>query len=330
MLFATGRRALAGLFATHPPIEQRLKALQPYRKDIKTEPSPITGSTTTPGAVAGLAPAPSAPIAASRLTDTVGEPGDLQLEFAEALPAALPRQVWEAAHRPDGATPLLMAQLLDADPKVRSHQLSLIEVRFGAPAARAAESLLPGLGRIDDDGRLALMDAVFPAIRNLRPSQQAYLIDTLERLAEVDGRWAPFETALVELVRSRTMDLSPRRRPRRAPDQAASAAVELIARMARAGHRNPDEANAAFRDGLKAAGLAVEAGQAVSETPASGALSRQLQILDALPPEEKRRLISGLAAAAASDGHLAGRELSLLRAACGALHCPLPPLPGRA
>jgi len=330
MLFATGRRALAGLFATHPPIEQRLRALQPYRKDIQVETSPVSGSATPPGAVAGFAPAPSAPIAASRLTDSVGEPGDLQLEFAEALPAAMPRQVWEAAHRPDGATPLLLAQLLDSDPKIQSHQLSLIEVRFGAPTARAAESLAPGLSRIDDDGRLALMDAVFPAIRSLRPSQRAYLVDTLERLAEIDGRWAPFEVALVELVRSRILDLSPRRRPRQAPDQIAGAAVELIARMARAGHRDPDEADSAFREGLKAAGLAVEPGQAVSEKPMGGTLARQLQMLDTLPPLEKRRLVSGLAAAAASDGHLAGRELSLLRAACGALHCPLPPLPGRA
>jgi Zn-dependent protease with chaperone function len=328
MLFAAGRRAFPGLFATHPSIKARLQALQPHR----TPESPGTEPLAAPSAsVAEFSPAAVSPVVATRLPESVGRPGAGQIQFAQSLPESLPPPIWEAAHRIDGGTPLILALMLDRQPRIRAHQLSLIEVRFGAPVTRAADALSEELRDIDDDARLALLDVAFPTVRNLQPARRAYLLETTERLAELDGRWAPFETALVAVLRSRMQDLSVADRARPDRQTSARAAADLIAGMALLGHDRREAAERAYRDGIRAAGPVVEGepGALPTEAPAPGILEESLEALDGLTPLAKRRLISGLAAAAASDGQVAARERALLRAACSALHCPLPPLPGR-
>jgi hypothetical protein len=220
--------------------------------------------------------------------------------------------------------------MLDSEPALRAHQLSLIEVRFGAPVARAAGTLSEKLTGLDNEGRLALIDVLFPTIRDLRPARRSYLLETLERLAELDGRWAPFERALIAVLRSRMRDLD---RPHRiSPGRAefGPAAARLIARIALLGHDNREAADSAFRDGMKAAGTLVQnlPVDLPPDTPTGGSPELELELLDGISPAAKKQLIAGLAAAAASDGRIAGRDLSVLRAVCGALHCPVPPLAG--
>jgi Zn-dependent protease with chaperone function len=331
MLFSSGRRAFAGLLATHPPIEERIRALQPRvsatAASLQPSPEPLPGADRR--VRASLSPDVPSVLAAS-LTETVGEPGEPQFVFANALPEIVPDAVWNAAHRLDGGTPVALALMLDSEPALRDHQLSLIEVRFGAPVARAAGALSDRLTGLDDESRLALIDVLFPTIRDLRPARRSYLLETLERLAELDGRWAPFERALIAVLRSRMRDLDRPRRTSPGRAEIGAAAARLIARIALLGHDNREAADSAFREGMNAAGTLVQGLPVAlpSEVPAGGSPEQELELLDGITPAAKKQLISGLAAAAASDGRIAGRELSVLRAVCGALHCPVPPLAG--
>ncbi len=331
MLFSSGRKAFAGLLATHPPIEERIRALQPQVAstvpDFQPSPEPVPH---TAGGTQAWPDQGVPSLLAASLTEMVGEPGEPQLAFANALPEIVPDAVWHAAHRLDGGTPVALALMLDAQPALRNHQLSLIEVRFGAPVAQAAGSLADKLAGLDDEGRLALIDVIFPTIRNLRPARRSYLLETLERLAELDGRWAPFERALIAVLRSRVRDLERPRRTTAGSAEHGTAAARLIARIALLGHDNREEADAAFRKGMEAAGTLVQGLPLAlpSETAAGGSPEQEVELLDGMSPASKRQLIAGLAAAAASDGRIAGRELSVLRAVCGALHCPVPPLAG--
>jgi len=325
MLFASGRRSLAGLFATHPPIEERLEALQPGR--------PLYEPGGTPPRVAPASPTvpPSGPaLPVAGFTDAVGTPADAQIEFARQLESSLPAAVWDAAHRIDGAIPVALALILDDDDRLRSHELNIIEVRFGMPVAQSTGRLHEALHDAGYDQRLAVLDLAFPAIRGLDRARRDYLLETMERIAELDGRHSPFESALLGVVRSRLRDLAGGRRDRPGPQRVAAAATHLIARMARIGHDDPAVAGAAFRDGMRSAGPLVS-GMPLdlpATTDDADALGRATETLDALAPPAKKRIVSALAAAASSDGEIVGRELALLRATCGALHCPVPPLTG--
>jgi hypothetical protein len=50
--------------------------------------------------------------------------------------------------------------------------------------------------------------------------------------------------------------------------------------------------------------------------------------LDALDPLAKEVLVEAIAATISHDGRIAIAEAELLRAICGTLHCPLPPMLG--
>ncbi len=52
--------------------------------------------------------------------------------------------------------------------------------------------------------------------------------------------------------------------------------------------------------------------------------------LDALEPLAKEALVEAITAAISHDGRIGVAEAELLRTICGVLHCPLPPMLGRA
>jgi Zn-dependent protease with chaperone function/uncharacterized tellurite resistance protein B-like protein len=328
MLFASGRKSLAGLFATHPPIEDRLRALQPHwsLRDTASGETPVrSGRTQQRPDAASFGRAQ--PLAG--FTDTVGAPDDAQIQFARALETSLPVLVREAAHRMDGAIPVVIALILDDEDRLRAYELNIVEVRFGKPISDTAERIFSALRAVRGDERLALLDLAFPAVRRMERTRRDYLLETMERIADIDGRHSPFEAALLGAFRSRLRDLAGSQPRHPGPAGVSGAATCLIARMARVGHVDQAQATAAFRDGLRAAGALVS-GVSTVLPPAAGnedAMGRAIEVLDELAPPAKRRIVSALAAAAASDGEIADPELAMLRAVCSALHCPVPPQP---
>jgi len=242
----------------------------------------------------------------------------------------LPVVIWEAAHGMDGVIPVVLALILDEDDGLRGHELSIIEVRFGARVAGTAGSLYGAMEDLDGDQRLAVLDLAFPALRAIEPARREYLQDTMERIADLDGRQSPLETALLGVLRSRFRDLAGQQPAHSPPQSMAAAATALIAEMARVGHPDTGPAATAFRDGMRTAGPLVSgmSSDLESISPDTATVEHATELLDGLAPPAKKRIVAALATAAASDGEIAGGELALLRAVCSALHCPVPPLPG--
>ncbi len=334
MLFGAGRRAYAGLFATHPPIEDRLRALQPYRTDHEiTETAHAPGAASPASAIdAGVSYAapPSGRMAeAALVADSVGNPGEPQMRFAEHFSDMIPIAVWQAAHRADGGLPLLLALVLHEDPRIRDRQLTVVDARFGSIAARNAETLGNELAELGRTLRLPLLDLALPNIRDLSRRRREFLVDTLQALIEVDGRIDAFEAAIASAVSTWARDLD-RSRSAKPDSRAVSVATRTaIAGLAYAGHDDQVQREAAWRAGLEVAGPLVGDGpNGPGAAPRPGEVRRALETLDGLGPPSKRLVVAALAATAATDGRLAEPEMELIRAACRTLHCPLPPLAG--
>ena len=88
-----------------------------------------------------------------------------------------------------------------------------------------------------------------------------------------------------------------------------------------AGHADRDSAAAAYRVGLEASGPLSEhlRPDLPDDAQDFDKIPEALAVLDTLSPHLKRRLVAGLAAAAASDGRIVGREAEILRAVCSML-----------
>jgi Zn-dependent protease with chaperone function len=330
--------------ATHPPLEARIRALDP-RFDVKQlgvfEPDPdesgldvesLADGSTPP--IAGLAanarPDARVPVAPERLSATVGNPGLDAVNFAQALRVALPADLTAALTRGSTAACVWLAAGLSAAPVVRTGQLASIATRLGAPVAGAVEKLDARLRELPAFQRLPMLQRALPALGALPRERRLALIELQRELAAADGNIDVHEYLLGALAARYLADqVDPKVVPAGAIglEDAAEELGVLFAALARAGTDSPVDARRAYERGL----ALVLPRQRPDFEPTAGAdwasrLDRALARLDRLAPLAKESVIEGLARTVEHDGTVTVREAELLRAACAMLHCPLPPL----
>jgi Zn-dependent protease with chaperone function/uncharacterized tellurite resistance protein B-like protein len=336
MLFASGRRSLAGLMATHPPVAERIRALDPDWKPGDPPPplpAPVEAAETAADAArkqrVGRASLPGLPGAAELPgLDPVAAAamiGVVDLAMAERVLAAVPEAVHRAVLEPEGAAVIALAMLLDNGERLRAHQLAMLEARLGSVVADRIAQSAGRLADVSPTLRLALLDLASPALRHLPEARREDLAHLAQRLVEIDGVVTPQEAALAAALESR---LSPERDAR--PD--AAGALAMLALLARAGHEDDAEAAAAWRAG--AARLAERGFPLPSPLPdfegidgsAGSASAARAARLAGMLERYRKALMEALAEVAARDGIIRPAELQLLRAAAAALDCPIPPL----
>ena len=339
MLFGTGSR-LAGLFATHPPLTDRIRALDPSfresdypRVDTRTRKvarEQAAAEDSRIGAAAGFAAAPAA-VSADTVAASVGQPTQEQLEYASHLRSSVPEVLYDAAHSSELAYLLTVALILDRSGKVLPRQLGLAEDRLGEQRTALVEKFYAELQQIGAEYRLPLLEIAFPALRRRPPPQLVYLVELAERMIEVDGDIDLYEYCFYRvLVASLDQAMHPtrkqaRRKATRKPVRAA--AVDLLRIVARLGHEDERRAEAAFRAGLKrfgawASAASWEPGARFSHLE----LDRQLDLLTALNGDGRQMLIEAVTLVVLFDRKLTVAESELLRAVCASLECPLPPV----
>jgi hypothetical protein len=311
MLFGEGRRNLAGLYATHPPLADRIKALDPaFRSEqieqlrqeyARTEPDGLAEDASLGLVGGGGRPAPaSVTVAPETVSSRVGT---MAPSAGAAVNARIPDAYRQEASQASTA-PALVIRLLRGDAPDLDAMLRLPVVQLAAPQLAARP-----------------------------PAERDALLTQLDQIARADARITVFEYCLTRVAGSYLRDAvapAARSRPGRAPVRAVQdAALTLLAFVAAAG--NPDRAAAerAFQSAL-ARLLPGTTVQYVPPTEPWQALDAGWDALDSLDPRNKRVVVESLVAAVSDDGVVTVEEAELLRTACTLLHCPIPPLIGDA
>ena len=335
MLFASGRRSLAGLMATHPPVAERIRALDPHWNPGDPPPptppprevAPVTtaaadgaGRRSAMPRLPGMPGLPGLdPVAAAAMV------GVVDLAMAERLLAVVPESVHAAVLEPEGAAVTALALLLDKDPAMRARQVNLLDARLGGAVVARITATADELATFGPTLRLALLDLASPALHHLPDARRDDLVHLVQRMIELDGVISPQEAALAAALESRLAPETPGK-----PDP--EGALAMLAMLARAGHENDVAAAAAWAQGaakLEAGGFELPSPlPAFSDiNPVAGAASaRNAARLAAMEEAHRQRLMAALAEVAAHDGIIRPSELELLRAAATALGCPMPPL----
>lgn len=337
MLFARGSRRLTSLFATHPPLEARIRALDPsfraedYPKvgvgtptavDETVESGPIS-----PALAAGM-PA-GGPTGSPAIARAVANPGAEHIELAQHLRQAIPILLYDAAHSLEESLLLGVALALHRDTGHRDRQLKLIGEQLGPDRTARVRRYDEELHRLGPDWYLPLLDITFPALRRRPTAELEFLLGLLERLVEIDDRIDLHEYCFMRIV-SANLGLDsasggPRVRATRS--DAREAAVMLLHLAA---EQSGTAGTQALERGLRALGLATDGNTRQTDTPPTvDELDRGLDVLRRLRARDRKRLVDALAATILTDERLTPTETALLRAACAALDCPLPPLEHR-
>ncbi len=326
MLFASGSRFFSSLMATHPPIEDRIRALDPGFKGIA--PDGARAHALTPGA-AGLS---GSSLAGSNVAGIAGNPDSAGISLAAGLLQHLPESIAEDLQSTTAAPKLLLALLLSGDIKERESQLALLAGRLGPVAAGEIVRNRQLLGDFSRQLRLPILELCFPSLRRLSPSKRTFYLELGRELVERDGLVDYQEFALLQVLGTYLTDLEhPGRRTRRrhSRHKIVPATARVFALLARAGHDNAALAEQAYEQAMQdlLPGLPRIQRPAWSQQDSDlHQVSADLSLLDQLPPRGKRKLIEAMTDLVLQDQKTGITELEILRCFAASLHIPLPPM----
>ena len=359
--FAQGFRSmLGGLWATHPPLDERIRAIEPKFDGKMFDPPQVVDVARESFQTAGFARGPRytaddavqrafsaapeipvarppariafKPAAAMAAVDMIGTLTPDQIANAQSLLHSTPERLRAAAHTPAEAAVLVFGLLLDDNPAVRSRQRNVVATKCGDDALRALAQLEPDLERLRPEHRLALLQLALPTLRRLAADELDPFLDTLDELVHADERVTTFEFALQKLL---VHSLQLGRTPGAAAvhyhsfNAVAGEIAIVLSALARAAVSDPGFAESAFAAG--AAQLNLLHGKLFfvpAEQCDFAKLDTALDKLAIASPAIKQRTLVAAAHVVSADGQVLVTEAELLRAIAAALDCPIPPLAG--
>ena len=321
MLFGQAGKSFTSLFATHPPLPDRIKALDPSFKE-----GDYIGPRSLAPAATGTGESPISRLSGTSAEISIDSAGTIEPAAGSALRAAIPADVADAAHSSQSAWLLVLALGLERGGGSEAEQ-RLVESQIGAERAarcfalrREIESLAPGL-------RLPLFELAVPALKARPPDQIEFLFELLKKLADADGQLSLAEYLLQAMLRAY---FYPPKRVRTSTRERDEAMQILIAVLAVEGNDETDTAKSAFTAGLKSLDADESAdsnavfSRAVESTDYD-ALDLALNRLATAPVRERRQALLALAVTMRHDTQTTLAEAELFRAVAATLGCPVPP-----
>jgi Zn-dependent protease with chaperone function len=341
--------ALSRVFATHPPILERIRELDPHfnvqeleraaaEPDQQPSLAEFAGQAGASGfagqaGAAGIAAGAGSRIGgigvaqATRAVAQVGKPDTAHIEHAQAVRLALPPGARELTESPGGAQALILAMLISTDPAVRERQLQLLTKTTNAASVAVIQRVLPIAHDLNPMLRLPLLQRAFPALRRSTVPQRQSLARLVNELIHADNRIDVFEFCLAKLLEMLLNDELSASIPHGTltlEDESNEISL-LFATLAQIGAQDEQAARMAYEVGI-ASVLPMRRPPFAVTPDWQQKLSAALPRLEQLHPFAKKAVIEGLVKTVANDEMLMDDEAELLRTVCALLHCPLPPL----
>ncbi len=338
MYFSQGVwEGFSGLMATHPPLSERIRALEPnwngkYPAVSKTPIAhiEIAGATNFTGESASADEVPVEVV--EHATDQIGNPTELHRQYAHELIRTIPEKIVEAVHEPYGARAVLFALLLDKDEAVRKVQMTALAETTTLDIVALTDQLAPSIRQLDARVRLPLVDMSLPALRAMAKSQYLEFSTAFKKLVAADQRLGLFEWTLHRIL---LRHLRPQFHKTAAPriayyglQRLGQPCTVLLSTLAYIGNENA-EARTAFAEAVThLPNIKIEllpTGQCGLQQ-----LDQALNQLVKVATRHRERLLDACAAAICADDQVTIREAELLRGISDMLDCPMPPLlPGQ-
>ena len=335
LFFGQVKHALWLMFATHPKLEDRIRRVDPdwdgqfiERKGGAGGTRPTfdeeSGETQSARAfaAAGLVAASGFSVASVDSSDQLH-----QLDSDGGAPSSappsegLPSAVIEEARDPLGAMGLLLALLWHPDGS--GDQMAFVQ----KAEIRGLEDIIlrhcDQLTSISSEHRLALIELCLPALKTLSPAQYDSFKILLLQFTRADGRIDLGEWCLYQLVRHYLDPQFLNTRSSRARfsdlNKVSEALETALGTLALLGSEPPEKALARGAAILEM-NLSMKPSDALGVTEFSKAVHELAQCYPLL----KVTILKAMAAVAASDDHISGRELTLIKAIAAVIDCPVP------
>lgn len=307
MFFGSGlKEAWLGLFATHPPIQERIAEICPNFDTGNPSSNP-----------------PPLPHAERFFS------GDAQLAAATSMLAGLPDFSKPATREIHSACAMVFALLLSEEESMRDSQIA----GLGADASMQGEvvELFARRAQLTSAQRISLVDLAIPVLRGLSPEQYGVFSAQVRQVIEADGQIHLFEYTLQKLL-LRHLDASftkaaPARVRHRSLIPLLPDAGVLLSAVANADGDEPAALDGAFQAGVARLGVAPSAFPLARQASVNlRDFDRALEDLAAASLSIKKNILTACTAAVMHDGTVNDTQFELLRAVADTMDCPMPPL----
>jgi Zn-dependent protease with chaperone function len=348
LFFSNGTASFAGLFASHPPLAERIRLLDPTfdgdfsrvrLQSARPAAEPARPATPPPGPAGIFLPGghagtglPPVVVMPGALFPTLGRPTAAHLRQAAAVREAIPLALQQSARDALAAQGIILALILSGDAATREAQLKLVEQSASPALAQETRRLWPEVMPVAARARLPLADLALPGLRLMSPAQFSRFREALAAVIEHDQQVDLFEYVLQKLV---VRHLEPHFTAVRKPVVQFYAlkpllpeAMVLLSALAYVGAGDAAQAAIAFRRGAEPLASAARQPLTLLAEAECGLeqVDEALGRLAQASPQIKKNVLNACAQTVAADGVIQEREAELLRAMADTLDCPIPPV----
>ena len=328
MYFGQGVKiAFSGLMATHPPLGDRIKRIEPrWNGEFAAANLDAGSSSTGTGAGTQTQHAAASGFAASHINaqviEDIGDPKPEHVEFAQNFIAGLPVVIHDATHEPFSARALIYCLLLDKVSAIREQQIQHLHDNAHPATFREMRNLHEHVDKLQREDYLILIDLCIPALKQLSATQHKVFKGNLRALIQADRKVTLFEWCLYRIVIQNVE--SKRHGETKTLRQLHKQVILLLNTVAvSSGSKSVNEA---FNNGIRALGSGFQATAVNTSSFSLQEIDGALSALSELKPLEKPKLLKALLEIINTDNKVTATEAELFRAVADTLECPVPPL----
>jgi Zn-dependent protease with chaperone function len=314
LFFASSGGFMEALFSTHPPINERIRRIDPAFDGIVPDVAPAEPA---PGEVAGVsrvsagAVPPPLPAGQPRAV-----PSDLQIQDSVGFRGAIPAALREASQDPVSAMGLVLGLLLRRDAASRTAQLTKARGLAGGEVVREAERLEPLLRALSAGSRVPLLDLSMPALRQLSPEQEALFRLAIEKVG-YDA-----EDGLIVLLIQASMRryLSKGKNPPSREGDLPAACGLVLSAVVRTSSEAPEAQARAYQLGATVLGLpGLKATLLPAEQLDLQQVDEALAVIAGQSVYDRRKFVRACGAAMLNDERAEPAEIEIVRAVADSL-----------
>ncbi|EFO46497.1 Zn-dependent protease [Vibrio parahaemolyticus] len=313
MMFGQSKLSgFSGLFATHPPLDERIRRIEPNWDGSYAQHSHAQNTAFGNEQVSGFAVGGGSPASQS------ASPSEQLSETGQQLISQLPPELVDIAREPYSARFIAFALIFD-DSDIQREM-----IKSYVPLA-SQSTLLPWLDYdLPLHLRFPLLELALPALKSLSEAQKISLCKVLRELSETDNQYSLAEWCVINLLEKQLLASFGFIKQHKTLKQLEESVFWLLRELAWVSHSQADKAQRAYHCALAHLGF-----PEVKLEPANSNwhLSRAaLELLLQLKPKDRRIFVKACRLAIESDGEITVAEGELYRVIACFLEVPEPPL----
>ncbi|MCR9848958.1 M48 family metallopeptidase [Vibrio antiquarius] len=311
MMFGQSKiSGFSGLFATHPPLEERIRRIEPGWDGSFSQSSHLPTTSFENDNVSGF----------SSGTSTQPEkPTTAELsEVGQQLLNQLPSELIDIAREPYSARFIAFALIFDGS------ELQREMIKSHIPNVSQAQ-LLPWLDYdLPLHLRFPLLELSIPALKSLSEGQKNRLCQVLRELSQTDDHYSLAEWCVINLLEKQLLESYGCTKQIQSLKQLKESVFWLLRELAWVSHSQPEDAQRAFSSALTCLGFNDAELQPANKN--WGLNRAALELLLQLKPKSRRLFVKACRLAIESDGKVTVAEGELYRVIACFLEVPEPPL----